>query len=74
MLHNLTLAEVSLVALLALPLDFSINPKVHLAQSIEIFIVGSHPSFLRITYVGVSSPNSHGTIDVLDGHVLLVLE
>ena len=56
MLHNLTLAEVSLVALLALPLDLPLNPQVHLAQSIKIFIVSSHPSFSRISLCWSSIP------------------
>mmetsp|Transcript_27523 Transcript_27523/g.59145 ORF Transcript_27523/g.59145 Transcript_27523/m.59145 type:complete len:408 (-) Transcript_27523:86-1309(-) len=70
--HHLTLTEVLFIPLLALPLDLPLNPVDRLLETL-LDLNGRFPlQLLEDEFaVRVTSPDSHGSINVLEGHVLL---
>mmetsp|Transcript_21836 Transcript_21836/g.34312 ORF Transcript_21836/g.34312 Transcript_21836/m.34312 type:complete len:364 (-) Transcript_21836:166-1257(-) len=72
--HNLTLTEVLFVPLLALPLNLPLNPIDRLLETLLDLNGGFPLQLLEDEFaVRVTSPNSHRSINVLEGHVLLAL-
>mmetsp|Transcript_887 Transcript_887/g.1367 ORF Transcript_887/g.1367 Transcript_887/m.1367 type:complete len:380 (+) Transcript_887:170-1309(+) len=72
LLHNLTLTKVGSIPLSLLSFNLPLNPKVSLTKSINNFRLG-FPSqlFKNENIIGVTSTYTHGSIDMLDGHILL---